>query len=326
MERPQLQSNKIISKLVSTNRMSDSLFAASLTVIMIASMILVMSGCTQSKEASQRPRRLPARIQLRATANAAALDTNRSHFRPTSFPPTRMAPALSLLGTWETLEGTGFDVVLAGADAGEVAGVSISGNECVYQSQKSTLTVRMFRCIGPLLDAGVDEKTEFAKVTYNTGAPATSAGGFVFRSVGSWRQYNGEYYMESLWNYVINASVTQGPKINLEPRALPGYIGDPTLADQAALFNAVRLWGASGPIICPSVGHFEYQCPVVPERTYSFDILFEQGTRYLVSNTFFVKVVYGALDAPAPEVGNGQTSSGFIVTAPQCDPAIIKGC
>lgn len=287
---------------------------------------VTMPGCKQPARSQERNLDPVTASRRQAQALEPASIPTKPRVRSRPMPPTRAPPSLTLLGTWQTLEGTGFDIVLAGTDAGDVANVEITGDECAYQSQKSTQTMRIFRCIGPWLGITTEERTEFAKITYNTGAPATNAGGFVFRNQASWRQYNGEYYMQSLWNYLINASASQGPTINLEPRAIPGYTGDPTIADQAALFNAVKLFGRDGPIICPTVGYFEYKCPVVPEGIYSFDILFEQGTRYIAGNTFVIKVVYGSLDTPAPQIGNNPGSNNPPVTAPQCDPTVTKGC
>lgn len=285
-----------------------------------------MPGCKQPARGQERNLEpvFASRGQAHALEPAATPTKPRVRSRP--LPATRAPPALTLLGTWQTLEGTGFDIVLVGTHAGDIASVEITGDQCAYQSQKSTQTMRLFRCIAPWLGDTTEERTEFAKISYNTGAPATSMGGFVFRNQASWRLYNGEYYIQSLWNYMINASASQGPTINLEPRALPGYTGDPTIADQAAGFNAVKLSGSGGSIVCPTVGYFEYRCPVVPEGIYSFEILFENSTRYIAGNTFTIKVVYGSLDTPAPQVGNNPGANNPPVTAPQCDPAVTKGC
>jgi hypothetical protein len=287
---------------------------------------VTMPGCKQPARSQERNVDPVTASRRQAQALEPASIPTKPRVRSRPMPPTRAPPSLTLLGTWQTLEGTGFDIVLAGTDAGEVANVEIAGDQCAYQSQKSTQTMRIFRCVGPWLGSSAEETFEYAKISYNTGAPATNSGPFYFRNQTSWRQYNGEYYMQSLWNYLINASASQGPTINLEPRALPGYTGDPTIADQAAGFNAVRLWGRDGPIICNTAGYFEYKCPVVPEGVYSFDILFEQGTRYIAGNTFIIKVVYGSLDTPAPQIGNNPGSNNPPVTAPQCDPFVTKGC
>lgn len=291
-------------------------------VLMLA--IATAAGCKPTIDRADDRRSGGSRVPATSASNAA--QATRPRQRSTPLPPTPSPPALSLLGAWQTLEGTGFDVVFHGQDAGFVAGVEIAGNQCTYQSQKSTRTMRFFRCIGPLLEVGTEERTEFARVTYNNGAPATNAGGFVFRNQASWRQYNGEYYMESLWNYLVNASSTEGPTISLDPRTLPGYVGDPTLADQAAVFNAVKLNGNGGAVNCPTIGHFQYKCPPIREGIYSIDILFEQSTRYIASNTFIAKVVYGPLDPPAPETGNTPDTHTPPNTAPQCDPTVTKGC
>lgn len=308
-----------------SRRSSAAVRTASRLVVCITVILMTITGCRpssggQSVGLAERPE-FPRPAQNGSVSPSA--ERPRITSRPT--PATPSPPSLQLLGTWQTLEGTGFDVVLTGARASEIAGVEMASDDCVYQSQKSTQTVRAFRCLAPWIGP-TEERTDFARVTYNTGAPATSIGGFVFRNQASWRQYNGEYYMQSLWNYLLNASASQGPTINLEPRALPGYTGDPTMVDQAAGFNAVRLWGRDGPIICNTAGYFEYKCPVVPEGIYSFEILFEQGTRYIAGNTFTVKVVYGSLDAPAPQTGNNPGTSNPPVTAPPCDPNVTKGC
>lgn len=306
--------------------MSPGLGKPVLFLWLASSLTLTLSGCEPAARSPDQNRRQSRTPRLMAQAQEPSSATSKPRIRSAPLPPIPAPPVLTLLGTWQTLEGTAVDIVFVGQHAADVAGVELAGGQCVYQSQKSTQTMRMFRCVGPSLGSAIAEKYEYARVFYNTGAPATNAGPFYFRNQASWRQYAGEYYMQSLWNYQINASATQGPTINLEPRALPGYTGDPTIADQAAGFNAVRLWGQNGAILCPTVGYFEYKCPVVPEGNYSFDILFEQGTRYIPGNSFIIKVVYGPLDPPAPETGNTPGSNDPPVTAPQCDPAVTKGC
>lgn len=203
----------------------------------------------------------------------------------------------------------------------------MSGRECVYQTQLSTQNLRLFRCISPYLDDTTETRTEPLRVTYNDGALPTYAGPFVFRNASTWKQYNGDFFFQSVQQYVINASSASGPTIVLQARSLPGYVGDPTFSDYASYFNAIRLNGSGITVICPSIGIYEYKCQVVPEGTYSFEILHDQGRRYVVDNTFTIKVTYGSIDPPAPEVGTVQApQEPTTQPTPQCDPSAIKGC
>lgn len=283
---------------------------------------LYLAGC---KPASRTPERRPAIARDSGTPTAPA--AARPRIKPTQMQAIPGTPKLILLGTWQTLAGTEFDVGFYGTEAGFVAGASMAGAECVYQTQLSTQTMRLFRCIGPSLDDASENKSEPLRVTYNNGALPTNAGPFYFRNTATWKYYNGDFYFESVWQYLVNASATSGPTIVLQARTLPGYVGDPTFSDHAAYFNAIRLSGSSMTVTCPTVGIYEYKCPAIPEGTYAVEILHDQSRRYVVDNTFFIKVIFGPADPPAPTPGTTPSPEDPTTTpAPHCDPSAVKGC
>lgn len=291
------------------------------TLWLLLLLIAAASGCNPASEHinAQKPR-----VTTSVGTSAA---TYRRRPKPPQFPTTPSAPSLYLLGSWQSLAGAEFDVAFTGNEAGLVAGATMAGADCVYQSQLSTQTMRLFRCSSPTLDDATETRSEPLKVAYNSGALPTYAGPFVFRNAASWKQYNGDFYFASVRQYVINASGSFGPTIALQARALPGYVGDPTFSDYANYFNAIRLNGSGITVTCPTIGLYEYKCPAIPEGIYSIEILREQSRLYVVDNTFIIKIKYGPADTPAPETGTTPTPEDPTTPqVPYCDPSAVKGC
>lgn len=235
--------------------------------------------------------------------------------------------SISFYGSWKTLEGTGVDTVFYGVEAPNIKNVTLDGVACEIQTEKSNTNTAFYRCQGPNLGA-IEEDIRYVKAVVD--GSEMSFGPIYFRNMASWVRLNGQYYFESMWNYVITSTKSVGPTVTLNLRSLTGNLND---IPAASYWGAISINGSSGQYKCPFSENSTYQCPPVPEGNYSVMILHDKNdSRYVVENQFMFRVVYGQ-EAPAASssssLKNGSASSAkssSTSSISNCDPATDKGC
>ena len=205
---------------------------------------------------------------------------------------------LQYLGMNSSVENTNSDVVFHGDRAPTISSVSLAGRSCARDPARSSSTVAIFVCVTPAVTSG-DERIDYLVVRSSDQPAAWNAGPIYTSSTVFWRNTNGELYLDSLGGYVYLGQGSSGAQIAFMPKSLSGNFGDINFPQ---LYSALRL----GATICPKVVgvDWRYECPILPTGVYSVDLLFDNNSRYIVSQRYAVYI--STVGTPTiPTVVNG---------------------
>jgi hypothetical protein len=228
------------------------------------------------------------------------------------------------IGTYDNVEGSSFDLVVTGPRAASVEAVSIAGNSCKQTLDIQANTAKRFVCVTPQASTTAQSSfyidLQYADTSL-TGTLTGTRGPYYTSSANYWQSVNGAMFVNTLGSYVVHSYSDRGPRIALHPRSLSGEYADIAFPQY---YGWLRLYGGSGQYECvaSSSNNWTYQCPKLPTGVYSFQVLFENKTRYLAGSYHIVSVT--AVELPAPP--DAPVSLPINPPGSPCDLRVMKAC
>lgn len=209
-----------------------------------------------------------------------ALTKSQVEALPQAEPPK---PDLIIVGAWEQLEGKPFDVVMNGSDAGNISSLTAGSNVCLLNLSRSDANTKFYTCTTPSANGSDQAPFTLTAIINGKTQPWTVTG--YTSSAKYWATYNGVPYVIGLNKYITTNGNGIGPTFTISMGSTSGKTMD---LPAASYFSSLRL----NNYICPKIPTLDwiYQCPTLPVGNYVVNILHDSDKRYLVGNSFIVKV------------------------------------